>query len=80
MNHPFHPYTLRLFSSVPKEQRTIGEADKIEPEVSKEKAMAFSRIACPYVDQCAMGDQNCIGAEPEIKEVRPGHQVACFKV
>lgn len=79
LNHPCHPYTLRLFSSVPREQTTTGESDEIESEVSKGEAITVSQTCCPYVDQCAIGDQACSEAEPEMKEIRQGHRVACFK-
>ena len=79
LNHPCHPYTLRLFSSVPREQTTTGESDEIESEVYKGEAITTSQACCPYVDQCAIGDQACSEAEPEMKEIRQGHQAACFK-
>ena len=80
MSHPCHPYTLKLFSSIPREQTATGEPDEIEPKISREEAIAVSHGACPYVDQCAIGEQSCSETEPEMKEIRQGHQVACFKV
>ena len=72
--------TLDIPDRVPKEQTAIGEPDEVEPDISKGEAIAVSYGSCPYVDQCNVGDQTCAEAEPEMKEIRQGHQVACFKV
>ena len=80
MNHPCHPYTLRLFSSLPGEKSVTGEPDEIEQKVPKGESIAVSHGACPYMDQCVIKEPSCSEAEPEMKEVREGHRVACFKV
>ena len=71
---------MRLFSSVPKEQTATGEPDEMEADFTKGEIIAASHGTCPYADQCAIGEQSCSEAEPEMKEIRQGHQVACFKV
>jgi len=80
MNHPCHPYTLKLFSSVPGKQTASGESGESEPEVSKGEMMTAQPSCCPYVDQCDVGDKSCREAEPPLKEIRQGHLVACLKV
>ena len=79
IDHPCHPYTLKLFSSVPGKQTAAEQPDDSEPEVFKEEMITLQPTYCPYVDQCAIGDQSCGEAEPELKEIREGHHVACFK-
>lgn len=79
MNHPGHPYTLKLFSSIPGKETTPEYPDERKPEVVKNYRPTKETMGCPYVDNCDVGDQYCREAEPELKEAKDGHQVACFK-
>ena len=79
MNHPCHPYTLKLFSSIPGKETNAKHPDESKPEVVKESKPTKDPMGCPYVDNCDVGDQSCREAEPELKDVKDGHQVACFK-
>ena len=84
MSHPCHPYTLRLFSSVPGKQAASaavevgGEAPPAEPLKGGETAA--SATGYPYAAECALAEPPCSEAEPELKKIAPGHRVACFKV
>ncbi|UCD79584.1 MAG: ABC transporter ATP-binding protein [Desulfobacterales bacterium] len=81
MNRPRHPYTLKLFSSVPGRQTGTEEAEEgDETERLKSQKEAAPSVTCPYAVGCAMGDRICSEAEPELKEISSGHRVACFKV
>jgi len=81
MNHPCHPYTLKLFSSVPGKQTVKEQADQGEESERPEshKAAALPE-GCPYAAGCSLGERVCSEAEPELREIEAGHQVACFKV
>jgi oligopeptide transport system ATP-binding protein len=81
MNHPCHPYTLKLFSSVPGKQTITEEADPGEAaeSLSIQKVAALTK-SCPYAAGCSPDDRACSEAEPELREIDAGHQVACFKV
>jgi len=78
IKNPCHPYTRKLFSSVPG-----GEA-KIEEDVyavrvgSAEKKSARPLAGCSFADECPVGDQKCRAKEPILEEIEPGHHVACF--
>jgi len=81
MNHPCHPYTLKLFSSAPGTQQIAQEAANAAPAESlQRKKAAAPPAACPYAAECAASGRACTETEPELREIEAGHQVACCKV
>jgi oligopeptide transport system ATP-binding protein len=81
MNHPCHPYTLKLFSSAPGKHKVSEKADPgDESERLKSQKAATLPASCPYAAGCSPGDRACSEAEPELREIGAGHRVACFKV
>ena len=79
MNHPCHPYTLKLFSSIPGKQ-TDAPYDDEEPEMPAQNSGGRFPHGCPYMDQCRKANENCRNALPELKQIRKEHHVACFNV
>lgn len=73
---PLHPYTKALLSAIPvphpnvKRERTILKGDVPSP-LNPPKG-------CRFHTRCPIAVAQCSQAEPEFKEVRPGHWVACF--
>jgi oligopeptide/dipeptide ABC transporter ATP-binding protein len=79
MRNPCHPYTRKLFSSVPGKQTDIEDDDDAGPESSGGKKTAESLAGCPYADECPIGDQQCSEDEPVLEKILEDHRVACFK-
>ena len=73
--NPLHPYTQVLLSAVPspdphvKKQRTVLEGDLPSPIDPPGGCVFHTR--CPKAKEC------CRHELPEMREVKPGHKVAC---
>jgi oligopeptide/dipeptide ABC transporter ATP-binding protein len=82
MKNHCHPYTRKLFSSVPGKQMSIEEKENDEderPASPAEKKPARPPAGCTYADACPIGDRKCRAGEPVLSEIAEGHGVACFK-
>ena len=74
---PLHPYTQSLNSAVPvpnpaleqERQRFILKGDPPSP--------ANPPSGCVFHTRCPLTVEECITVEPEFREIRPGHFIAC---
>ena len=73
--NPQHPYTQALLSAIP----------NINPKVKKERIILRGDVpspidppdTCRFCSRCFKKQAGCEGAYPAMKEVSPGHLVAC---
>ena len=74
--NPTHPYTQALLSAIPvpklenRRERIILKGEITSP-INLPKA-------CRFAGRCLYATERCHREEPELKEIAPGHQVACF--
>lgn len=74
---PKHPYTQALLSAIPipdpvleaKRQRTILEGDV--------PSAANPPVGCNFNTRCPVRQERCFHDDPELRELAPGHWVAC---
>ena len=75
--NPMHPYTQALLSAIPvpetgrKIQRTVLKGEISSPINPKDE--------CRFAKRCIYASDECRAKTPELKEVSPGHFVACCK-
>ncbi len=73
--HPVHPYTQALLSAIP------------EPDIDKpmKRIMLKGEItspvnlpdACRFAKRCPYAKEECFKSDPKLREISPGHFVAC---
>ena len=74
--HPMHPYTQALLSAI-----TIPELGK-----QRERVLIKGEVTspinlpdeCRFAKRCGYCSEHCKKHEPEFKEIRPNHFVACY--
>ena len=77
-HHPAHPYTQALLSAVPSptygthKDRILLKGDVPSPVNPKP--------GCRFAQRCQYAKECCFQQEPELKEIAPGHLVACHMV
>ena len=78
--HPAHPYTQGLLSSVPipdpvaaRLKDTVGLEGDLPSPISPP-------TGCRFHTRCPRAEKRCGEAAPELREVAPGHYVACHRL
>ena len=75
-NRPRHPYTLGLLQSVPRldaERKT-----RLQPIEGAPRDMLRPPQACPFQPRCRFEVEQSREEVPPLRELEPGHMVACF--
>lgn len=73
--HPLHPYTNGLLASLPRpDKEKQGRLKAIKGMVPPIMNMPKG---CKFCTRCDRVMEKCHTVEPELREVRPGHQVRC---
>jgi peptide/nickel transport system ATP-binding protein len=74
--HPMHPYTEALLSSIPRVDRDAGDLKPIAGQVPPITAMPSG---CRYADRCPLRVPRCATMPPLVRlAVDPNHQVRCW--
>lgn len=78
-DHPMHPYTQILLSSIPvADPRLVREKKRIQVK-GEIPSPINPKDCCRFVERCPYAAEQCQKSLPPLLEVRPGHFVACHK-
>lgn len=75
--HPLHPYTQGLMDAIPIADPFVQRTGRrvIHGEIS---SPIDAPSGCPFRTRCPHATKRCAEEKPKMKEVSPGHFVACF--
>lgn len=75
--NPMHPYTQALLSSIPIPDPEVEEK-KMRIRLQGELPSPIDPPhGCRFINRCRMAGERCAKERPELREVEPGHYVAC---
>jgi len=79
-DNPLHPYTRALLDAVPVPDPTIEAGRSFRPVKGEVPSPINPPPGCVFHPRCPIAVDTCSRMRPELREVRPGHWVACSEV
>ena len=75
--NPRHPYTQGLIRSIPRIDRAVTRQARLESIHGTVPSLLNPPAGCRFAARCKYAMDICTQAIPPLKEVAPGHRVAC---
>jgi oligopeptide transport system ATP-binding protein len=79
-DHPMHPDTQALLSAVPVPDPRVEAGRQFRPARGEIPSPINPPSGCVFHPRCPMAVDNCKKARPTLREMKPGHWVACSEV
>ena len=76
--NPRHPYTQGLIRSIPRIDLAATHKTRLEAIPGTVPKLIDPAEGCRFAGRCRHATPACSAATPELREVSPGHKVACF--
>jgi oligopeptide transport system ATP-binding protein len=76
-DHPLHPYTTALLGAVPVPDPTVEAERAFQPVRGEVPSPINPPPGCVFHPRCPLAVDQCRRVRPELRELRPGHWVAC---
>ena len=76
--HPRHPYTQGLIRSIPRIDTAATKKVRLETIAGVVPKLIDPPEACRFAPRCKFARAACLEATPTLREVAPGHKVACI--
>ena len=74
---PLHPYTQGLIRSIPRIDMAATQKQRLEAIPGVVPSLLEPRPGCRFAARCKFASDICLEAIPPLREVAPGHLVAC---
>jgi peptide/nickel transport system ATP-binding protein len=75
--NPRHPYTRGLIKSIPRIDHAAAGRSRLEAIAGVVPSLLRPAPGCRFAPRCRFASDVCRRALPELREVAPGHKVAC---
>jgi oligopeptide transport system ATP-binding protein len=79
-DNPLHPYTQALLAAVPVPDPTVEASRAFRPVAGEVPSPINPPPGCVFHPRCPLAVPECSKVRPELRELRPGHWVACGQV
>jgi oligopeptide transport system ATP-binding protein len=79
-DNPLHPYTQALLSAVPIPDPTVEASRAFNPPRGEVPSPINPPSGCVFHPRCSLAVEACRRTRPALRELRPGHWVACDEV
>jgi oligopeptide transport system ATP-binding protein len=79
-DNPLHPYTQALLSAVPVPDPSVEATHAFQPVKGEVPSPINPPSGCVFHPRCPIAVARCKEVRPELRELRPGHWVACSEV
>jgi peptide/nickel transport system ATP-binding protein len=74
---PRHPYTQGLIRSIPRIDTAAARKTRLEVIAGVVPSLLKPPAGCRFAPRCRFARADCLEATPPLREVAPGHRVAC---
>jgi peptide/nickel transport system ATP-binding protein len=74
---PKHPYTQGLIRSIPRIDTAVTAKTRLEAIKGVVPSLLEPREGCRFAPRCKHARDECSQATPPLREIAPGHKVAC---
>jgi peptide/nickel transport system ATP-binding protein len=75
--HPRHPYTQGLIRSIPRIDTAATHKTRLEAIAGVVPKLIAPAEGCRFAPRCRFAKEICTAETPRLREVAPGHKVAC---
>jgi peptide/nickel transport system ATP-binding protein len=75
--NPRHPYTRGLIKSIPRIDHAAAGRSRLEAIAGVVPSLLRPAPGCRFAPRCRFASEVCRRALPELREIAPGHKVAC---
>jgi peptide/nickel transport system ATP-binding protein len=76
--NPRHPYTQGLIRSIPRIDMAATHKVRLEAIAGTVPKLIAPAEGCRFASRCKFAQAACVAATPPLREVAPGHKVACI--